>query len=210
MGNLCTVCRKRRAEQAPINIDGTVVEWGESFKFRGVHITNELSWSKHTQDSHEEGKTTPFPPQETEKIWHGSPDPQKVIQLHHREHPDRLHHCLVWQLIGIWRKALQRVVYTAQYITEAELPAIQDLYTRRCQRKAQKSVKDSSHPNHRLFSLLPHGKRYRRSKSETKRLSFYPQAIRLLNNYSNGHYLQCLTKVFTPHGILPILLHYNL
>jgi gmma-aminobutyric acid receptor subunit gamma len=34
------------------------------------------------------------------------------------------------------RKALQRVVLTAQYVTGAKLPAIQDLYTRRCQRKA--------------------------------------------------------------------------
>ena len=71
----------------------------------------------------------------------------------------------------------------AQYITEAKLPAIQDLYTRLYQRKAQ-IVKDSSHPSHRLFSLLPHGKRYRSTKSRTKKLlnSFYPQAIRLMNN----------------------------
>jgi hypothetical protein len=27
--------------------------------------------------------------------------PQKVLQLHHREHPDQLHHCLVWQLLGV-------------------------------------------------------------------------------------------------------------
>ena len=62
-----------------------------------------------------------------------------------------------------------------------KLPAIQDLYTRRCQRKALKIVKDSSHPSHRLFSLLPHGKRYRSAKSSSKGLlySFYPQAIRL-------------------------------
>ena len=45
------------------------------------------------------------------------------------------------------RKALQRVVRTAQYITGAQLPAIQDLYTRRCQRKALKIVKDTSHPS---------------------------------------------------------------
>ncbi|CDQ84257.1 unnamed protein product [Oncorhynchus mykiss] len=81
------------------------------------------------------------------------------------------------------RKALQRVVRTAQHITGAKLPAIQDLYTRRCQRKALKIVKDPRHPSHRLFSLLPHGKRYRSAKSRTKRLlnNFYPQAIRLLN-----------------------------
>ena len=44
------------------------------------------------------------------------------------------------------------------------------------------------HPSHRLFSLLPHGKRYRRTKSRSKRHlnSFYPQAIRLLNK-STGH-----------------------
>ena len=41
--------RKRWAELAPINIDGAVVEWVESFKFLGIHITKELSWSKHTK-----------------------------------------------------------------------------------------------------------------------------------------------------------------
>ena len=35
--------RKRRAKQAPINIDGVVVERVESFKFLGIHINYELS-----------------------------------------------------------------------------------------------------------------------------------------------------------------------
>jgi hypothetical protein len=62
------------------------------------------------------------------------------------------------------RKAHQRVVRMAQDITGAEFPVIQDLYTRRCQRKALK-----------IF-------RYRKVKSGTKRLlnSFYPKSIRLL------------------------------
>jgi hypothetical protein len=41
--------RKRRAEHAPIHIDLAVVERVERFKFLGVHITNKLSWSKHTK-----------------------------------------------------------------------------------------------------------------------------------------------------------------
>jgi hypothetical protein len=41
--------RKRRADHAPILIDGVVVEQVESFKVLGVHITNKLSWSKHTK-----------------------------------------------------------------------------------------------------------------------------------------------------------------
>jgi hypothetical protein len=43
-------------------------------------------------------------------------------------------------------------------------------------------VKDYSHPSHRLFSLLPHSKRYRSAKSRSKKNlnSFYPQDIGLL------------------------------
>jgi hypothetical protein len=65
----------------------------------------------------------------------------------------------------------------AQYITGAKIPATQDLYTRQCQKKALHFfVKDYSHPSQGLLSLLPHGKRYRRAKSRSKRLlnSFYP------------------------------------
>jgi hypothetical protein len=80
-------------------------------------------------------------------------------------------------------KVLQRVVHTAQCFTGAKLPAIKYLYYRRCQRKAQNIVKDSSHPSHRLFSLLPHDKRYQCIKSGTNRTlnSFYSQVIRLFN-----------------------------
>ena len=53
------------------------------------------------QHSCEEGTTMPIPPQEAEKICHGTSDPQKVIQLHHGEHPDCLHSGLVWQLLRI-------------------------------------------------------------------------------------------------------------
>ena len=41
--------RKRRTKHAPILINRAVVEQVESFKFLGIHITNKLSWSKHTK-----------------------------------------------------------------------------------------------------------------------------------------------------------------
>ena len=40
---------KKRTENTPILIDGAAVEQVESFKFLGVHITNKLTWSKHTK-----------------------------------------------------------------------------------------------------------------------------------------------------------------
>ena len=53
--------RKRWAEQAPINIDGNVVEQVESFKFLGVHITDELSWFKHTKTVMKRAQQNIFP-----------------------------------------------------------------------------------------------------------------------------------------------------
>jgi hypothetical protein len=41
--------RKRRTEYAPILIDGAAGEQIESFKILCVHITNKLTWSKHTK-----------------------------------------------------------------------------------------------------------------------------------------------------------------
>ena len=40
--------KKQQREHPPIQIDGTAVEKVESFKFLGVHITDKLKWSTHT------------------------------------------------------------------------------------------------------------------------------------------------------------------
>jgi hypothetical protein len=171
--------RQRRAEQAPIKIDGAVVEQVESFRILVVHITNELLWSKHTKTVVKRARQNFFPYRRLKRFGMG---PQIL---------KKLYSCTIESMITAWygncsasdHKALQRVMRTAQYITGSKLPTIQDIYNSQSQ-KAHKIVRDSSHPSHRLFSLLPHGKRYRSAKSRTKRLlnSFYPQAIRLLNN----------------------------
>jgi hypothetical protein len=77
--------RKRRAEQAPINIDLAEVEWIESFKFLGVHITNELSWSKHTKTVVKRARQNLFPLRRLKGFGMG-PQILKVLQLHHGEH----------------------------------------------------------------------------------------------------------------------------
>ncbi|KAI3356309.1 hypothetical protein L3Q82_017200, partial [Scortum barcoo] len=69
------------------------------------------------------------------------------------------------------RKALQRVVKAAQRIAGAPLPSIEDIYRKRCLKRAGKIIKDSSHPAHRLFTLLPSGKRYRSARTKTTSVS---------------------------------------
>ncbi|RXN19906.1 hypothetical protein ROHU_025425 [Labeo rohita] len=81
------------------------------------------------------------------------------------------------------RRALQRVVRSAECIIRTKLHDLHSIYNKRCWTKARKIVKDLSHPNNGLFSLLQSGKRFRSLKANTERLrSFFPQAIRTLNH----------------------------
>ena len=84
------------------------------------------------------------------------------------------------------RKAIQRVVWSAQRITGGKLPALQDNYSTRWHRKAKK-IKDNNHLSHCLFSPLPSRRlgQYRCIKAGTEKLknSFYLKAIRLLNSH---------------------------
>ena len=67
------------------------------------------------------------------------------------------------------RKALQRVVKTAQNITRTELPSMEDLYSQRLRKKSLRIIKDPHLPSHKLFSLLPSGRRYRSIRTKTTR-----------------------------------------
>ena len=53
--------RKQRAEHAPIDINGAVMERVESHKFLGVNITKELSWSIQTNTVMKKARQCLFP-----------------------------------------------------------------------------------------------------------------------------------------------------
>ena len=52
---------KKRTEHAPILFDVAVVEHIQSSKFLGVHITNKLTWSKHTKTAMMRAQHNLFP-----------------------------------------------------------------------------------------------------------------------------------------------------
>ncbi len=58
-------------------------------------------------------------------------------------------------------RALQWVIRTAQKIIGTYLPSISDIGQVRFLHRAQRILKDSTHPGNSLFTLLPSGKRYR-------------------------------------------------
>ncbi|KAK1800759.1 hypothetical protein P4O66_005949 [Electrophorus voltai] len=130
-----------------------------------------------------EGLSASLPPQTPKRLQTALQGTAKLLHLHYREHPHGKHHSLFGNSTKQDRQALQRVVRSAERITHTELPDLQTIYYKRCQTKARRIVKDPTHPNNRLFSLLRSGRRFRSLKTKTERLkrSFFPQAIRALN-----------------------------
>ncbi|KAI3360706.1 hypothetical protein L3Q82_012846, partial [Scortum barcoo] len=95
--------RRQREEHAPLSINGTTVERVNSF-----------SGSSSSMQAAE--------------AQHGLKDPLQLLQVHHREDPDWLHHCAWYSsCTALNRKALQREVKAAQHITRTELPSMEDL-----------------------------------------------------------------------------------
>lgn len=176
--------KRKRVELTPLMIQGNAVERVSSFKFLGINITNNLTWDLHTTGIVGRAQQRLFHLRRLRKFGMGP----NVLCAFYRGTIESVLTGAITSWYGNCttnsRRAIQRVVKTAQKICGCELAPIADLYQERCKKKAQKIVKDPSHPNSNLFQRLPSGKRYCSLRAKTCRLrdSFFHQAIRLLNS----------------------------
>ncbi len=151
--------RRQSREHTPISIDKTPVERVNSFKFLGVHITEDLTWSAHTDAVLKKAHQRLFFLRRLRKFGM-SPS---ILRSFYTCTVESILTAAATAPPGLEnstagnRKALQRVVRTARHIVGGELPSLQDIYTRRCIRKARRIIKDSSHPSHRLLLCCPQG-----------------------------------------------------
>ncbi|KAK3558481.1 hypothetical protein QTP86_018134, partial [Hemibagrus guttatus] len=130
--------------------------WGEGVQTSRstVHITRDLSWSSHVNTLVKKAR---------QRLYHlrrlkDFNLPSKVLKTFYT--------CSIESIltgsITAWfgnstkqdRQALQRVVRSAKLTICTELPDLETIYGKRCWIKARKIMKDLSHPNNRLFSLL--------------------------------------------------------
>ncbi len=102
-----------------------------SFKFLGVHITEDLTWSAQHRCSAEEGTSASLLPETAEEVWIKPQNPQVLLHLHCGEHPDGCITAWFGNSTAGNRRALQRVVRTAATLLEVSFPPLQDIYTRR-------------------------------------------------------------------------------
>ncbi|KAI4871731.1 hypothetical protein NFI96_006116 [Prochilodus magdalenae] len=179
--------RRRRQElHTPLFIGETEVERVKTFKFLCVHISKDLTLSHNTHYIVRKPQQRLYFLRRLRKFGMSA----QILSNFYRSTIESV----LTSSITVWygnctaqdRKALQRVIKFAQSISGAAFPSLQDIYRTRVIRRAHSIIRDSTHPQHSLFTLLPSGRRYRSVKSRTARLtdSFYPQAIRLVNTSS--------------------------
>ena len=124
----------------------------ESFKFLGVHITDKLKWSTHTDSGVKKAQQCLFNIGRLKKF---GLSPKTLTIFYRCSIESIMSGCITnWygNCTALNRKALQRVVRSAQIITGGKLPALHDTYSTRCHRKAKKIIKDKNHPSHCLFT----------------------------------------------------------
>ncbi len=174
--------KRQQRPYTPLMISGTPVERVSNFKYLGVNISEDLTWTTRIQTQVKKARQRLYHLRQLRK-FRVSPAILKTFYSGAIE-------SVLTQCISVWYgnssnqdcKALQRVVRLAERISGSALPSLQVIYLKRCKSRAVK-IKDSTHPGNHLFRLLPSGKRFRSMMAKTERLrrSFFPQAIRLLN-----------------------------
>ena len=179
--------RRNAATPAPLYINGECVERVQSFKFLGVHISADLTWTTNTSALVKKA-------QQRLHFLRVLKKEQLSTSLLVTFYRSTIESLLTYA-VSVWhssctvadRKRLQRVTNTAQKIIGNPLPSLTDIYNSRCLNRAKSIIKDTTHPGSHLFKLLPSGRRYRSIPARTNRLrdSFFPKAVTILN--SNLH-----------------------
>ena len=155
----------------------------ESFKYLGVQISDDLSWSTHVDIVVKKARQRLYHLRRLRKFRSS----QAVLRSFYSSTIESL---LTWNITAWYgntteqeKAALQRVVRSAERTLGGQLPSLDTIYTQRCKAKTDRILKDPSHPGHRLFCLLRSGRRYRSLEAKGGRLwnSFFHRAMRYLN-----------------------------
>uniref|UniRef100_A0A8C1IM46 Reverse transcriptase domain-containing protein n=1 Tax=Cyprinus carpio TaxID=7962 RepID=A0A8C1IM46_CYPCA len=166
----------------PLTIMNSTVAAVESFRFVGTTISQDLKWDDHIDSIVKKAQQRLYFLRQLRKFNL----PQELLKQFY----SAVIESVLCTSITVWFgsatksdiRRLQRTVRTAERIIGAPLPTLQEMYTSRVRKRAQKITLDPSHPSYPLFELLPSGRRFRVANTRTVKNSFFPQAIYLMNS----------------------------
>uniref|UniRef100_A0AAQ4Q545 Reverse transcriptase domain-containing protein n=1 Tax=Gasterosteus aculeatus aculeatus TaxID=481459 RepID=A0AAQ4Q545_GASAC len=175
--------RNERRPRQPLFIKKLEVKRVSSFKYLGVHFSEDLTWTLNTTQLVKKAQLRLY----FLRLRKFGMSPKILSNFYSCIIESILTSCITVRYGStstMDRKRPQRVVRTAEKIIKTPLPSLQSIYHRRVHRRAASIFKDPTHPQHGLFTLLPSGRRYRSAKCRTTRLknSFFPTAIRVINS----------------------------
>ncbi|XP_057183432.1 secretory carrier-associated membrane protein 2 isoform X1 [Triplophysa rosa] len=176
--------RRNPPSLPPLTILDSTVDTVESFRFLGsCTISQDLKWESHIDSIVKKAQQRLYFLRQLRKFNL----PQELLTQFYSV----VIESVLCTSITVWYgsatksdlRRLQRTVRSAEKIIGAPLPTLQDLYDSRVKNRARKIIIDSTHPAHKLFDLLPSGRRFTAPNTRTSRhrSSFFPQAISLLN-----------------------------
>ncbi|XP_061626357.1 uncharacterized protein LOC133476674 [Phyllopteryx taeniolatus] len=176
--------RRHPSPQLPLTLSSCLVSTVETFKFLGITISQDLKWATDINSVLKKAQQRMYFLRLLRK--HGLP-PELLRQFY-----TAVIESVLCSSITVWFGAatkkdklrLQRTIKTAERIVGTPLPTLEDLHAARTKTRACKILSDPPHPGHRLFQLLPSGRRYRSMQTRTSRHSnsFFPLAINFLNS----------------------------
>ncbi len=175
--------KRTKTDIQPLFISGDCVERVSDFCFLGVHMEDNLTWSVNTTIIIKKAQQRLHFLRILRKYLLTQ---NRLVYFYCSSVESILTYCIcVWfsSCTAAEKKALQRIITTAQKIIGCPLPSMEELHCSCCLLKAQNILKDPSHPGHFLFEFLPSVRQYRVLKTRTNRLrnSFYAKAISVLN-----------------------------
>ena len=136
--------RKKTENIRPLCIGGDYVERVSDFRFLGIQIVEDLSWSANTSVTIKKAQQRLYSLR------------QKLLMS--------FYCCFYCNVIctAAERKALQRVINSTKNITGCSLPSLDELYSARCLKKLTTS--SGTHHTLDINFLMPSGRRYRTIK----------------------------------------------
>ncbi|KAL0173598.1 hypothetical protein M9458_029566, partial [Cirrhinus mrigala] len=147
--------RRNPPALTPLSIMDSTVAAVETFKFLGSIISRDLKWDTHIDSIAKKAQQRLYFLLQLRKFNL----PQELL----KQFCSAVIESVLCTSITVWfgsatksdTRRLQRMVQTAERIIGAPLPTLQELYTSRVRKRAQKINVDPSHPCHPLFELLP-------------------------------------------------------
>uniref|UniRef100_A0A8C6LAW8 Reverse transcriptase domain-containing protein n=1 Tax=Nothobranchius furzeri TaxID=105023 RepID=A0A8C6LAW8_NOTFU len=182
--------RRSRNAPSPLCIKGAEVERVPSFKFLGIYISEDLSWTINTTALVKKAQQRLY----FLRVLKWNRLQTNLLVSFYRA----VIESVMTYAIPVWyagctvadKNRYQRVIRAAEKVIGCTLPSLDTIALQRCLTRARTISRDIYHPNHYLFAMLPSGKRFRSLSCRTDRLrkSFFPWAIRTLNGQKNQPY----------------------